>query len=583
MADIKNKKLISVEGLARVTESIKTYVDTKQEAMETRVQAVEGKKHEHTNQEVLDGITAEKVTAWDGKAEVSAVEAAQATADQAAADIKALQEGAVKQNTNGIAAATERITALEGLVVGGEGEGITAILSDVANLKVAVGTEEAGLIADMNAVEGRLDGVEGRLDALDGVEGRMAVAEGSIDALKGRMDTAEGVIETANGRLDALDSEEGRMAVAEGAIDALEERVAANESALEVLKGEGEGSIKQAVASGIAEVVAGADEDFNTLKEIADWILADGTNAAGLQTQVAANKTALEVLNGSGVGSVTKAVADEAALRDAADKMLEGKVSAEETRAKGEESRIEGLVNTEVAAREALNGRVAKLEGIQHHDHENKAVLDGITAEKVAAWDGKAEVSAVEAAQTQADKGVADAAAASAAVEAEAGARQQADEALSGRIEAVEGRVDEIHTHDNKELLDTYTQKEEDLADAVAKKHEHANADVLNGITAEQLAGYAAKAEVSAVEAAQSAAEKHADNAIAALRTAVISTFNNLNLEMVDLEDGQPGIQIVLDIQDGLGTSPLSSQVAIPVADQDDMDQLLVELGLKGE
>lgn len=41
------------------------------------------------------------------------------------------------------------------------------------------------------------------------------------------------------------------------------------------------------------------------------------------------------------------------------------------------------------------------------------------------------------------------------------------------RLEALEA-VD--HEHANKELLDTYTQTEADLADAVAKKHEHANA-----------------------------------------------------------------------------------------------------------
>ena len=35
------------------------------------------------------------------------------------------------------------------------------------------------------------------------------------------------------------------------------------------------------------------------------------------------------------------------------------------------------------------------------------------------------------------------------------------------------------HSHDNKALLDTYTQTEADLADAVAKKHAHANADEL--------------------------------------------------------------------------------------------------------
>lgn len=33
--------------------------------MDTRVAAVEGKAHEHTNKAVLDGITTAKVSAWD--------------------------------------------------------------------------------------------------------------------------------------------------------------------------------------------------------------------------------------------------------------------------------------------------------------------------------------------------------------------------------------------------------------------------------------------------------------------------------------------------------------------------------------
>lgn len=38
----------------------------------------------------------------------------------------------------------------------------------------------------------------------------------------------------------------------------------------------------------------------------------------------------------------------------------------------------------------ALAGRVDTLEGTAH-EHANKAVLDGITAEKITAWDGKAD------------------------------------------------------------------------------------------------------------------------------------------------------------------------------------------------
>lgn len=52
--------------------------------------------------------------------------------------------------------------------------------------------------------------------------------------------------------------------------------------------------------------------------------------------------------------------------------------------------------------------------------------------------------------------------------------------ALAGRVTTLEGAT---HTHANKALLDTYTQTDENLADAVAKKHEHSNKDVLDGIT----------------------------------------------------------------------------------------------------
>ena len=51
--------------------------------------------------------------------------------------------------------------------------------------------------------------------------------------------------------------------------------------------------------------------------------------------------------------------------------------------------------------------------------------------------------------------------------------------ALAGRVTTLEGAS---HTHANKELLDTYTQTEANLADAVAKKHVHANATELDKI-----------------------------------------------------------------------------------------------------
>lgn len=100
------------------------------------------------------------------------------------------------------------------------------------------------------------------------------------------------------------------------------------------------------------------------------------------------------------------------------------------------------------------------------HSHENADVLAGINADKVAAWDA-----------------------------AEQNAKDYADgldEAMDGRVQAVEGKS---HEHANKDLLDTYTQTEENIADAVTKKHSHANATVLDGIEEADITAWDAKVD----------------------------------------------------------------------------------------
>ena len=72
--------------------------------------------------------------------------------------------------------------------------------------------------------------------------------------------------------------------------------------------------------------------------------------------------------------------------------------------------------------------------------------------------------------------------------------------------EQVELNTDARHEHSNKSLLDTYTQTESDLADAVLKKHTHTNKSVLDATTASftteqqtKLAGIAEGAQVNTV------------------------------------------------------------------------------------
>lgn len=61
-----------------------------------------------------------------------------------------------------------------------------------------------------------------------------------------------------------------------------------NTDAISTLNGTGEGSVTKAVADGIAKVVADAPEDFDTLKEIADWIANDTTGSAKMANDIAA-------------------------------------------------------------------------------------------------------------------------------------------------------------------------------------------------------------------------------------------------------------------------------------------------------
>ena len=58
----------------------------------------------------------------------------------------------------------------------------------------------------------------------------------------------------------------------------------------------------------------------------------------------------------------------------------------------------------------------------------------------------------------------------------------------------ITGNTSIHHTHTNKELLDTYTQTEADLANAVAKVHEHGNKSVLDGITSAKVEAWDSKA-----------------------------------------------------------------------------------------
>lgn len=57
-------------------------------------------------------------------------------------------------------------------------------------------------------------------------------------------------------------------------------------------------------------------------------------------------------------------------------------------------------------------------------------------------------------------------------------------------MEKINSSAQGNHSHSNKALLDTYTQTEANLADAVSKKHSHDNKAVLDGITSDKVVAW---------------------------------------------------------------------------------------------
>lgn len=153
-------------------------------------------------------------------------------------------------------------------------------------------------------------------------------------------------------------------------------------------------------------IPATAQEALNSLTEIAAWIQAHPGDAAAMNAAIAALQAKVD----TGDLTVSGYVADYVSLAigalnigdyaKAADlTALAARLEAAEGKITGLESSVNGLgalaakdtvseSDLDAALAEKVN---AASEG--NHAHANKDALDGITAEKVAAWDAKADVS----------------------------------------------------------------------------------------------------------------------------------------------------------------------------------------------
>lgn len=205
------------------------------------------------------------------------------------------------------------------------------------------------------------------------------------------------------------------------------------------LVGEDSGkSVRAISAEEVAKIVAGADESYNTLKEIADWIMSDSTGAAKMANDITRLDAILDGIGGDGEQATVVAyveamiaalgIADYAKTADVNTELAKKVDKVEGSRlmtndegtklagiaagaqvnviekikvngveqAVGEDKSVNvtvptgALANLDEVAEENLNAALkekvnAAAEG--NHSHANKTVLDGITEAKVAAWD----------------------------------------------------------------------------------------------------------------------------------------------------------------------------------------------------
>lgn len=127
--------------------------------------------------------------------------------------------------------------------------------------------------------------------------------------------TATTVVEYVNKKTEGI--------ATSGALAELQAQVSEHETSLATLEGDAEtaGSVANianaAAAAKVAEIVAGADAKYDTLKEIADWILNDTTGAADMANDIAALQ---ELVGDTAVATQISNAIDEALKVEGVDK-----------------------------------------------------------------------------------------------------------------------------------------------------------------------------------------------------------------------------------------------------------------------
>lgn len=145
-------------------------------------------------------------------------------------------------------------------------------------------------------------------------------------------------------------------------------------------------AMNTSISTAISNLINGAPDTYDTLKEIADYISSHEDVVLALNAAIGnkADKTTVEAIQATvnALGSLaSKSTVSESDL----DSSLKEKINS--TASSNHSHSNKALLDTYDQTNANIKDAVSK-----KHSHSNKTVLDGITADKVASWDGKGKI-----------------------------------------------------------------------------------------------------------------------------------------------------------------------------------------------
>lgn len=337
--------IVTVERKALVAADIPELAQSKISGLDT---ALAGKQNNLTFDGTYEAGTNNAATVSTVNAAKTALigEASATTTDgNTIADVRRY----VDAKTKGIASDTaltalgERVTTAEGEIddlqaaIGANGS-VTKAIADAkkagTDAATAVTTLENGKVKDNADAIAAINNAETGIlkqakDYADGKDTAIAAAKKAGDdaaaAVKnlseGQVTTNKTDIATINGKLGTIPADKTIADMISDAQTAatyndteVRGLIKNNKDAIDVLKGGDtvDGSVAKSVKDAINDFASKVTEDgtVNTFKELVDYVAAHGNEYTAAIADIAANKSAINTLNGTGAGSVSKAVND---------------------------------------------------------------------------------------------------------------------------------------------------------------------------------------------------------------------------------------------------------------------------------